>query len=270
LGVSDRPYFAWLREALERFESGSGRLAGIRQHEIAPALWVLAGARRNPATDFVAEALGTAAALRFLDRFATEPGVVRADFNALDEMPAGACDVLMMTRASYMVEAPRAFLAGTRRLLRPGGLMIVDWLHGSADAPALDLPGFHEYEGERCRFWTTYADPTFLAEFPAEFEAFIRQVNRPPLWANVEQPGTPLVLAARLRRLLGGGPRRSVTASTYVDSLRADLHRAGRYLIESSLMEEFFKVVFREACYLYPLSRKFYLHLLTVLEPVGA
>jgi hypothetical protein len=55
-----------------------------------------------------------------------------------------------------------------------------------------------------------------------------------------------------------------------VDTLRADLERAGGHLIEPGLMEEFFKVVYREARYFYPLSRKFHLYLLTVLRPVGA
>ena len=35
-------------------------------------------------------------------------------------------------------------------------------------------------------------------------------------------------------------------------------------------IEEYFKVVFREARYFYPLSKKFHLYLLTVLRPVGA
>jgi hypothetical protein len=270
LGVSDRHYFGWLRGALERFEAGSGLLGEIRRHEARPALWVLAGSRPNPATDFVAGALGSGASASFLDRFAADAGVIKADFNALGELPGGACDVLMMTRASYMVEEPRAFLDGARRLLRPGGLMIVDWVHGSADVPTLDLPGFHEYEGQRRRFWTTYADPAFLAEFPAEFAALIRHINRPPWWVNMERPGTRVGLGTAMGRLLGGGPGRDVTLSGYLDTLRADLGRAGGSVVEPKLMEEFFEVAFREARYFYPLSKKFHLYLLTVLRPVGA
>lgn len=269
MGVSDGHYFGWLRGALERFEEGSSLLDGIRRHEAHPVFWVLAGGAANPATDFVVGALGSRATVRFLDRFAEEPGVMRADFNALGELPAGACDVLMMTRASYMVEDPRAFLSGARRLLRPGGIMIVDWVHGSADAPVLDLPGVHEYEGQRYRFWTTYADPAFVAEFPAEFEAFIGHVNRPPWRTNVGASGARLPIGAALKRLVGGGPRRGVTAATYIDALRVDLARAGGHLIGPDVMEEFFKVAFRDACYLNRLSGKFYLYLLTVLRPVG-
>ncbi len=269
MGVSDRHYFAWLRGALERFESGSGLLAEIREHESAPVLWVLAGARPNPAVDFVRDALGSSSSVSFLDRFATDPGVVRADFNALGVLPAEACDVLMMTRASYMVRDPRAFLGGARRVLRSGGLMIVDWVHGSADAPTLDLAGFHKYAGERTRFRTTYADPAFLAEFPDEFGAFIRHVNWPPWWVNPERPGTRVGVGRAVSRLLGREPSRDVTLPGYLDALRADVGRVGGNVVEPALMEEFFKVVFREARYFHPLSKKFHLYLLTVLRPVG-
>lgn len=270
MGVSDRHYFDWLRAALERFEAGAGHLAAMRRDGDGRELWVLAGARMNPALDFVLDALGRpTTTVRFLDKYAREPGVVHADFNALDGVPGDACDVLVMSRASYLVEAPRAFLAHARRIVRPGGLMIVDWVHGSADAPVLDLPGALQYEGGRQPFLTTYCDAAALAESPGEFEALIRQVNRPPRWVNLEHPGAPVPAAERLRRLLGGGPRRDVTLASYLDTLRAELGRAGKHLIEPGLMEEFFKVVFREARYLYPVVRKFHLYLLTVLRPVG-
>jgi len=259
LGVSNHHYFEWLRGSLARFEEGSRLLDGIRHHTDRPVFWVLAGAASNPATDFVGRALGPRATIRFLDRFAVGPEVMRADFNALGALPAEACDVLMMTRASYMVEDPRTFLAGARRLLRPGGIMIVDWVHGAADAPVLELKGVHEYDGRTVRFRTTYMDPTALAEHAREFAAFIQHVNRPP------RRGLPGLLA----RLGGGAPARRISERTYIDSLRADLARTGGRLIEPALMEEFFKVVFRDARYMHRWIGKFYLYLLTVLRPVG-
>jgi len=268
LGVSDRHYFAWLAGALESFERASSELRAIGSRAGGAELWVLAGARTNPAVERVRDALG-GARVRFLDRFETGPGILRADFNDLGGLPDEACDVLMMTRASYMIEAPAAFLAGARRIVRPGGLLIVDWLHGAADAPLLTLPGHHAYQGRAHAFHTTYCDAESVGEFAAEFGALIAHVNRPPAWVNLEQPGTALPARARLRRLFGGGPPRRVTVATYLPTLREELARAGKRLIEPEQLDPHFKVVFRHARYMYPRTKKFQLHLLTVLRPAG-
>ena len=145
----------------------------------------------------------------------------------------------------------------------------MDWLHGLSDAPVLDLRGDPRYGDGPTPFTTTYADPQFLVDFPEEFEALIRHVNRPPAWSNPDSPGAPVAIPARLRRMLGGGAKRSLALPTYLDALRTDLRRADKFLIEPDLMEQYFKVVFRHARYFYPVVRKFNLYLLTVLEPVG-
>ena len=74
MGVSDRPYFAWLRAALVRYEAGLGHLSALGRERSPLDLWVLAGARTNPGIEFVRATLGHTA-LRFLDRFADDPGV---------------------------------------------------------------------------------------------------------------------------------------------------------------------------------------------------
>lgn len=268
MGVSDRHYFAWLAEALESFERASGELRAIGSRDGGADLWVLAGARTNPAIERVRDALG-GARVQFLDRFERGPGVLAADFDDLGGLPGDACDVLMMTRASYMVEDPAAFLFHARRIVRPGGLMIVDWLHGAADAPLLTLPGSHVYEGRARAFHTTYCDGESVAELAGEFGALIEHVNRPPAWVDLERPGAAAPVGERLRRWLGGGPRRRVTAATYLGTLRGELERAGKHLVEPEQLEPHFKVVFRDARYMYPRTRKFHLHLLTVLRPAG-
>ncbi len=270
MGISDRHYFPWLCGALRQFDAESGRLSAMRGRREPCTLWVLAGSSPNAPIELLRDLLGRGSTtVRYLDRFSGGSEVVRADFNALDAVPDDSCDVLLMTRASYMVEAPERFLAHARRSVRSSGLMIVDWLHGSSDAPVLDLPGRHEYEGRSVPFRTTYCDPQFLADFPDEFGALIRHVNRPPWWANVERPGTPLPLRVRIARALGGGPRRHVTPGSYLDVYRAELARAAKHLIEPTLMEQYFKVVFRHARYFYRHVGKFNLYLRTVLEPVG-
>ncbi|HYB41794.1 MAG TPA: methyltransferase domain-containing protein [Candidatus Methylomirabilis sp.] len=269
MGVSDRHYFAWLTGALARFERESGELAAIGAGG-GDTLWVLAGARLDPGVTFVRAALGgERTTTRWLDRFARGPGVTAADFNALGGFPDAACDVLLMTRASYLIADPAAFLRDTRRMLRPGGLMIIDWLHGAAEAPRLDLPGHHEYEGRAWPFLTTYADAESLAEFGGEFDGFIRHANRPPSWVDLERPGRRVSIGRRVRHLLEKRPPDGLTRATYLDALRGSLGRAGKHLVEPDALETHFKVVFRDARYLYPLTRKFHLHLLTVLRRVG-
>ena len=257
MGVSDRHYFAWLTGALACFERESGELAAIGGRPGALDLWVLAGARANPAIDFVQGALGAErTAVRFFDRFDGGPGVVRADMNALEDVGADQCDVLALTRGSYLIAHPPAFLRDARRIIRPGGLLVVDWLHGAAERPALDLPGRHDYEGRAYPFLTTYCDAESVAEFPAEFGALARHLARPPL-------------GARLGALLRRGSTSEVTPANYLDSLRAALARAGKHLVEGAALDSTFKVLFRDARYLHPVTGKFYLHLLTVLRPVG-
>jgi SAM-dependent methyltransferase len=271
LGISDRHHFGWLTGALASFESETGRFSAIGRENRTPVLWGLAARRRDPALDWIANAMGgERTRVTLFDRFPEGAAGVRVqDINALDDLPADTCDVLALFRASYFVARPAALLAEARRIVRPGGLVIVDWLHGLSDAPVLDLRGDPRYGGGPTPFTTTYLDAQLLAEFPGEFEAFLRHVNRPPSWANVERPGAPVPLGERARRLLGRGPRRAVTLSTYLPTCRAELARAGKHLIEPSLLEQHFKVVFRHARYFYPHVRKFNLYLLTVLEPVG-
>lgn len=270
MGISDRHHFTWLRDAVEQFERQTDRLAAVKSATKRRHLWCLGGQRVDPAIEYIRDTLGRGdTSLEFFDKFPRVPGVVEVDLNALDVLPDDACDVLVVFRASYFVADPQRFLGGVRRLLRPGGLAFVDWLHGLSDAPVLDLRGDPRYGGGSTPFMTTYADHRFLMEFPQEFEAFIRHVNRPPAWTNPDSPGAPVAVAARVWRMLGGGVKRSLTLATYLDALRTDVSRAGKFLIEPDLMEQYFRVVFRHARYFWPVVRKFNLYLLTVLEPVG-
>jgi SAM-dependent methyltransferase len=257
LGVSDRHYFAWLTAALARFERETEALASLGAPPSGVELWVLAGARSNPAIEFARDALGRArATVTFLDRFERAPSVRPADFNALGDLPGECCDVLMMTRASYMIEDPAEFIRQAHRLIRPDGLLVIDWLHGAAELPVLDLPGRHCYEGRGYPFRTTYCDAESVNEFGGEFAALLHHAARP-------------TLGERVKRMLGGEAARAVPGSAYLDTLRAALGRAGKNLVDPDTLDPFFKVIFRDARYLHPLTKKFYLHLLTILRPVG-
>jgi SAM-dependent methyltransferase len=269
MGVSDRCHFAWLREALGQFEAESGWFESDRHGSGPREVWCMGSQRVDPATQWLRDSLGRdRTRVVLFDKFPARPDVREQDLNALDSLPDDACDLLVVFRASCFVADPPTFLHHARRVLRPGGLAVMDWLHGWSRAPVLDMPGGPRYGGQTAPFLTTYMDAHFLAEFPEEFRRFLRHVNGPPWWVNVEQPGVPLRLGQRLRRLLAPGPRRSITPATYVETLRTELARAGKHLIEPGLLEQYFKVVFRHARYFFPRVRKFNLYLLTVLQPV--
>lgn len=230
----------------------------------------LAAQRLDPPLSWIVTALGADPThVEFFDKFPSDSTVTALDLNELGQLPDDAYDVVTLFRGSYFITDPPSFLAGARRILRPGGIFIADWLHGLSDAPVLDLRGDPGYGGGSTPFMTTYADPQMLREFPGEFGAFIRHVNRPPGWVDVERPGAPVPIATRVARVLGAGPRGDLTVETYLDACRTALGRAGKHLIEPALMEQYFKVVYRHARYFFPLVKKFNLYLLTVLEPVG-
>jgi SAM-dependent methyltransferase len=269
LGISDRYHFEWLTGALGRFEAQQGRLADLAREPGPHAVWCMAGQREIPPIAFLLDSLGRSRTeVVFFDKFPTEPGVRLLDLNALDALPDASCDVLALFRASYFISDPPRFLAQVRRVLRPGGLAVIDWLHGASDAPVLGIGGDEGYGGASPRI-TTYCDPQFPREFSSEFERFVRHVNRPPAWANVEQPRRPVPFRARVRRALGGGRRDGVTVEGYPAAARERLESEDKHLICPEMMEQHFKVLFRDARYFYRHVGKFNLFLLTVLSPVG-
>jgi SAM-dependent methyltransferase len=270
VGISDRHHFAWLVGALSTFEEKTGRLRAMRDPSRTPTIYALAARRRDPVIDWLATTLGAEAEVVLFDKFAeSAAGVEKLDINALDALPENACDVLTLLRASYFIAEPAQFLAEARRIVRPGGLVVVDWLHGLSQAPVLDLRGDPRYDAKGTPFMTTYADAQLVSEFAGEFEALIRHVNRPPSWVNAERPGARVPLGDRVQRLLGRGPRGDLTVATYLHRCRDALARAGKHLVEPPVMERYFNVVFRHARYFYPHVRKFNLYVLTVLAPVG-
>ena len=64
-----------------------------------------------------------------------------------------------------------------------------------------------------------------------------------------------------------GGSRRH--PDSCLQATRTALSRVGKRLIEPELMAEYFTIPFRDARYFHRFTGKFYLHLLTVLRPVG-
>ena len=150
MGNSDQAYFTWLTSALCRYNQATG---GIVQRQ-ATDLLVLGGARPNPAIDWVRHATGMPA-VQYWDLY--DPDATNAiDFNNLTVATGRQCDVLMMTRASYLLTDVGIFCSHARRLLRPDGLLIIDWVYGSAEAPCRGVRGAHQYGDTTVPFLSTY------------------------------------------------------------------------------------------------------------------
>jgi SAM-dependent methyltransferase len=193
------------------------------------------------------------------------------DLNELGTLPENAYDLVTLSRSSMFIAEPERFLADLARVLRPGGLAVIDWLHGISHAPLLSMPGEPRYGEHVAQFRGTYADGRFLAEYPREFDAFIRHVNRPPWWADESNVKRSWAVGLRCALKRGGrraGPAKPLTLEGYLPALDAALVGNGKHLIGAATMESHFKVLFRHARYFYPHVKKFNLYLLTVLTPI--
>jgi SAM-dependent methyltransferase len=214
LGISDRHHFEWLTSALGRFEAQQGKLAALAHKSGPHAIWCKAGQQEIPPVVSLRDSLGSAhREVVCFDKFPTGPGVHPIDLHALEGLPDAACDVRALFRASYFINDPPRFLAQVLRALRSGGLAVIDWLHDVSDAPVLGVQGDEGYGG--APRITTYCHPQIPHEFTDEFGRFPRHVNRPPAWADVEKPGTPVSCRERGRRVIGGGPRGRVAVEGY-------------------------------------------------------
>ena len=210
----DRHHFGWLVDALQAFEAESGALAAIGRGTTAPAVWSVGAHAVDPPTAFLRDALGTGAQVCLFDQFPSHAGVERQDLNALDRLPADACDVLAVLRASYFVASPAAFLASARRLRR-GGLLVIDWLHGLSDAPGPRSPW---RPALRRRVHAVHDDvhrSPGAGRSAGGFDELDRARQPPARVGGIVRPGTRVPLAERIRRGLdrrAGRSRASVTS----------------------------------------------------------
>jgi len=192
------------------------------------------------------------------------------DFNDLKSVPDEACNVLVMSRGADMITAAAEFLDHARRIIRPGGIAMVDGLHGRAEAPALDLLGMHDYGRHQGLFITTYCDPAVHRGIPGRVRCVPATREQATLVVNLADSGRPLSLDRRAERQLffrRQGPE--ITRANCLDAMRPALSRAGKRLVEGETLAQYFTILFREAGYFYRLFGKFHPYLFTMLRPVG-
>lgn len=228
MGESNLVYWTWLNKTLLS-------LTWNTRPKTQTTVWCFAEQEPTPATVFLRWAWSLPrVTLRLFDKVATEPGVQFVDLNALEAMPSDACDVLTVFRASMFVEDPGKCLWHLRRIVRPKGLVLIDWLHGVPERPMVALGAADSV------YHATYAEAALLTldMTREEFAAFI---------ADCCAAGD------------------DVTLDTYIPLLRQRMHARGQVLIGPEDVHREFTIGFRAVKYFRPVSGHPVLHILTGL-----
>ncbi len=250
MGESNAAHFAWLQDAIQEH-------AALFKHLLARPVTIYAIGEQvvTPPLAALKTLLGGSVTIQCFDLYPMNADVSRLDVNDLDGLAAGSCDVVTLLRTLF-IRNPQHVLTGFHRILRPGGLVIVDWLHGSSDAPVLTLGPYT----------ATYLDDELL-RLPA-FSEFLEHVQHPP---RLRHAGRAVLRRLRHPRLppvpfLGRGT--PVNTATYRAVLHRTLKNAGKRLIEERDVEPYFIVRARGARYFYPWTRTFGCWAFTIMERV--
>jgi SAM-dependent methyltransferase len=251
MGESTPAHFTWLSSTLLEHRHVFGRL---RQ---PPTVFAIAEQGETAPLRKLANVLGGRTTVRLFDLTPTSAAVERLDVNRLDGLPGGACDVITLFRASFFIRDPAHVLASFHRLLRPGGIVVVDWLHGHSDKPVLDL-------GPGDLYVTTYLDDELL-QLPA-FGALLEHVRRPPHWRHLARALRRRVRHPSLPPLPWLDKGQELDLQSYPQALRHALEKVGKNLIVEKDLAPWFEVRARAARYFYPETRTFACWALTLLE----
>jgi len=182
---------------------------------------------------------------------------IHGDINSIANLSSDSFDLVTLFRSSYFIEDKNKFLSNLSRILRPGGLAFIDWLHGSSDAPVVGFGGGGPvYDGIERLFRTTYLDNIFIDSFSDEFEALFRHINRPPRTGRF----------GAIRAILDK-PINNVTLVNYYEKLSRTLAERDFELITDLDIEEYgLDITYRSARYFYPDIRKFNLYIFTCFQ----
>jgi SAM-dependent methyltransferase len=255
MGESSPAHFTWLSSAIREHRHLFGRLAR------PSTVFAIGEQRETPPIRELVNVLGGRATVRLFDLSPSSAAVERLDVNRLDGLPSRACEIITLVRTSVFIRDPAHVLAGFHRVLRPGGIVVVDWLHGHSDKPVLDL-------GPGDLYVTTYLDDELL-RLPA-FGALVEHVSRPPRWRHLARALLRRVRHPSLPPLPRLDKGRHVDLQGYPQALRRALEEAGKNLVVEKNLAPWFAVRARAARYFYPETRTFACWALTLLERQGA
>jgi SAM-dependent methyltransferase len=246
MGISDTYHFEWHREIADDIAS--------RLHQLGPIDALCLAERGRPHMLDALAPLPVKSETFFDVENPNTANAIRGDLNDMSAIEFGSANLVTLFRASMFIEDKHKFLASLKCVLRPGGVALIDWLHGYSDAPVIDfMGGGPVYAGEQRKFRCTYLDTTFLTEHPAPFQALLAHVNRPP------KSG---VLGAFFAKRVN-----TLTIANYSVRLRAALAARDYELIdEADLARHELKVIYRAARYFHRKVGKFNCYIFTAIE----
>jgi SAM-dependent methyltransferase len=249
VGESNAAHFGWLSEAILRHRALLEGISGATLFAIGEQL-------PTPPIRTLTQLLAGSTTVRCFDLHPRSPDVTRLDINDLSSLQDRSCDIITLIRTSVFIRKPDSVFDGFHRILRPGGFVFVDWLHGGSDAPVIDLGPYV----------ATYLDDELL-KLPA-FGELLRHVAHPPRWSHLARVTLRRLRHPSLPPIPLLPPGQQIPRQNYPDVLRRTLENAGKTLITDQDIGRCFTVKAREARYFYPETRTFACWALTIIRPV--
>ena len=200
---------------------------------------------------------------------------IKGDFNnQLTKFNDATFDFITAFRCTPYMEKPEDFFKEMHRLLKPGGVLIVDWVNGFSDFPLLDL-GFCWNNGDADIFngkitsfnQTSYIDQTFLDLFPEEFKFLINHINKPNLRKRFEAiKYNKWKLALSFPNKYKFSSSNKLSLNNYVFEFGLEMKNKKLNLLSQNLFDQLgFKIITRDILNPYKFNKKTILFLNTIL-----
>lgn len=207
---------------------------------------------------------------------------IKGNFNKkLSQFSDQKFDFITAFRCTPHLTQPEDFLREIYRILKPGGVLIIDWVNGYSNFPLLDL-GFcwhsgdadvHRgdsdiYDGNKAAFnQTSYIDQTFLDLFPEEFNFLINQINRPNLRKRIEAfKNRKWKLAFNFPNKYKFFSAKKLSLTNYEFEFGLEMKNKKLNLLSNQLIDELgFKILHRDVLNPYKFNKKTIIFLSTII-----
>lgn len=200
---------------------------------------------------------------------------IKGNFNKkLTQFSDQEFDFITAFRCTPYIPQPEHFLKEVYRILKPGGVLIIDWVNGYSSFPLLDL-GYCWHRGDADIFnenitsfnQTSYIDQTFLDLFPEEFNFLINQINRPNLRKRIEAfKNGKLNLAFNFPNKYKFSSANKLSLTNYEFEFGLEMKNKKLNLLSNKLFDDLgFKIIHRDVLSPYKFNKKTVIFLSTII-----